>query len=363
MPAIENSHFGRKVFDSLVLLMASLNVACSVLLSTYSQKTLKESYSVTEFLVVSEILKLFISSFMIWFGNEEFEILSFRYFMKSSFPIIILVVLYALVNILSFYTVRITGATLYSVCLQLRIVTTAGFSMWLLKRQISGQKWRSLIILIVGCVLVSHVNDTCETGRRKLIDQRQFLPLYEYSPRFLLESEKVPFTNEMPESTDLFSYIVSSPIISGALLMAIIVFSGGFSNVYLESIMKNSEEDSQSIWQKNFRLAFFSSLGLLIVNLYENLSQTGFAQSTPITFFENWSHITWLLLALQVAGGFLVAVTLKYTDALRKVLSASFGMVLTALGSWMFQAESLSTINISGIICVIVAISNYTLDK
>jgi len=38
---------------------------------------------------------------------------------------------------------------------QLKILTTAGFAVALLNRQISSAKWRALILLVVGCVLVA----------------------------------------------------------------------------------------------------------------------------------------------------------------------------------------------------------------
>ncbi|KAL1438529.1 hypothetical protein MTO96_047894 [Rhipicephalus appendiculatus] len=62
--------------------------------------------------------------------------------------------LYTIQNNLLFYALSLLDAATYQVTYQLKILTTAMFSVWMLNRRISKQQWSSLVLLIVGVALV-----------------------------------------------------------------------------------------------------------------------------------------------------------------------------------------------------------------
>jgi solute carrier family 35 (UDP-sugar transporter), member A1/2/3 len=49
----------------------------------------------------------------------------------------------------------IAGAGEFTVCAQLKILTTATFSVIILGTQLTETKWRALALLVLGCILVA----------------------------------------------------------------------------------------------------------------------------------------------------------------------------------------------------------------
>jgi UDP-sugar transporter A1/2/3 len=58
-------------------------------------------------------------------------------------------------NILSFVAFTGIGAGEFTVCAQLKVLTTAGFSVLVLGTSLSSTKWRALALLVLGCILVA----------------------------------------------------------------------------------------------------------------------------------------------------------------------------------------------------------------
>ena len=58
-------------------------------------------------------------------------------------------------NILSFVAFAGIGAGEFTVCAQLKVLTTAGFSVIVLGTSLSSAKWRALALLVLGCILVA----------------------------------------------------------------------------------------------------------------------------------------------------------------------------------------------------------------
>ena len=131
------------------------------LLTRYSQGVLKESYSSTEVVLVGEVVKLVFSGIVVFRDNiSETDSVGqgFRklfWLALHSKKIVILVILYSVANLLSYYALARVEASVYTVTQQLRIFTTALFSVMFLGRDISATKWRALALLVVACILVA----------------------------------------------------------------------------------------------------------------------------------------------------------------------------------------------------------------
>jgi UDP-sugar transporter A1/2/3 len=66
---------------------------------------------------------------------------------------LILALLYAVGNVLSYYSLARIGAGTFVVIANLKTLTTAVFSTLMLGNQYSWAQWRALILLVVGVVL------------------------------------------------------------------------------------------------------------------------------------------------------------------------------------------------------------------
>jgi UDP-sugar transporter A1/2/3 len=64
-------------------------------------------------------------------------------------------VLYLIQNNLQYFAVSLLDAATFQVTYQMKILTTALFSVIMLKRSLSGQKWFSLILLTAGIFILA----------------------------------------------------------------------------------------------------------------------------------------------------------------------------------------------------------------
>jgi UDP-sugar transporter A1/2/3 len=114
-----------------------------------------------------------------------------------------------------------------------------------------------------------------------------------------------------------------------------------------------------TIWERNFQLAFYSILLLLLIIFWE---VSNHEIEFDGTFFKGWTINTVLVATIQASGGLLVAATLKYADAILKTLATSGSIVLSAFLGWFLLGGQLDIFVSIGCVCTILAIFNYTVD-
>jgi solute carrier family 35 (UDP-sugar transporter), member A1/2/3 len=253
--------------------------------------------------------------------------------------VVILVIIYSAANILSYYALARVDASVYSVTLQLKIFTTAAFAVLILGRNISSAKWRALIMLVLGCVLVaSPTFNKCECS---------------------LEGEVTSSKFSLAKGGD-GSAAVEAIFGIGALLAMVII--SGYSAVYFEGMLKKQGEKI-TIWERNFQLALYSIVLLVTIVLYEMQSNYDPEEVTegPI-FFKGWTFNAVALALLQSGGGLLVAATLKYADAILKTLATAGAIVLSTVLGWLLLGGQLDMFVGIGCLSTILAIFNYILD-
>lgn len=131
--------------------------------------------------------------------------------------------LYTLQNNLLFFALSLLDAATYQVTYQLKILTTAMFSVLMLNRRISRQQWLGLVMLIVGVVFVQ-------------------------MPTSGKPAQKPTNASAMGQFLGLIAVLASC-------------LSSGFSGIYLEKLLK---EITFSLWIRNVQLALFAFfLGIL----------------------------------------------------------------------------------------------------
>lgn len=181
--------------------------------------------------------------------------------------------LYALQNNLLYVALSNLEAATFQVTYQMKILSTAIFSIVLLGRSLNQGKWLALILLMIGVTMV--------------------------------QSQSV--SSAPPPLAD---GAVQSPWI-GLLAVVTSCVSSGFAGCYFEKILKTSET---SMWVRNIQLgisgAFFSLLGMLVYDM-EPLRQGGMLQG--------YDWLTWVVVANQALGGLLVAIVVKYAGMYRYV--------------------------------------------
>lgn len=143
----------------------------------------------------------------------------------------------------------------------------------------------------------------------------------------------------------------------GAVLLMVTI--SGFASIYFEGILKKSGDRVLTIWERNFQLAFYSAIVLIVYLVLEEN-----AQGTLVSYvlFQGWTVNTVLITLIQAGGGLLVAATLKYADAVLKTLATSGSIVLSAVLGCLLLGGTLDIFVGIGCLATILAIFNYTLD-
>uniref|UniRef100_A0A2K6GPM7 Major facilitator superfamily domain containing 14A n=1 Tax=Propithecus coquereli TaxID=379532 RepID=A0A2K6GPM7_PROCO len=163
--------------------------------------------------------------------------------------------IYTLQNNLLYVALSNLDAATYQVTYQLKILTTALFSVSMLGKKLGVYQWLSLVILMTGVAFVQWPSDSQELDSKELSAGSQFVGLM-------------------------------------AVLTA--CFSSGFAGVYFEKILK---ETKQSVWIRNIQLGFFGSIfGLMGVYVYDGelVSKNG--------FFQGYNQLTWIVVVLQLTA-------------------------------------------------------------
>jgi len=197
--------------------------------------------------------------------------------------------LYTVQNNLLFLALTNLDAATYQVTYQLKILTTAVFSVVLLNRKLELGQWFALLLLMGGVALVQHPgtapNPTAELNTR---DQT-----------------------------------------TGLLAVLIACFLSGFSGVYYEKLIKSSSQPSLIV--RNLQLGLFSLFFSLVGMIW-----TDWAAICASGIFMGYTRLVLLVIVLQAVGGLVVAATIKYADNILKGFATSVSILVSTAGSWMW---------------------------
>lgn len=165
------------VFSLKVIILVSLCLqnAGYTLIRKYS--TLTENISSKEILIIAEILKLIMATWYTLTDAEKSDsqgngLSKLFWLITHSSKMLVLAAIYGAMNILSFVALQYIGAGEFTICAQLKILTTAGFSVLVLGTSLTWTKWRALAALVLGCILVaspSFMNDSSNGGSSSLL--------------------------------------------------------------------------------------------------------------------------------------------------------------------------------------------------
>lgn len=194
-------------------------------------------------------------------------------------------------NNLLYFALSHLRATPYKVLYNLKIFTSAFFSIILLGQKIGRQRWTALIGLFAGMAIV-------QTGRQELERQNFQSPYYG------------------------FEQSLGSLAVLGAAI------TSGFSGVYQQRILQGS---NTSMWIRNLQMGITSVLtGILSVLMKDR------REVTSNGFFSGYSTLVWMVIGLQAIGGLNVAFILKYADTIMKGFAAAFSTLAACVVEMLF---------------------------
>ena len=219
---------------------------------------------------------------------------------KLSIPAI----LYVVQNTLQFVAIGNLPVATFQVTYQMKILTTAAFSVLLLRRRLTSTKWVSLFFLATGVAIVQ-----IQTNTSALAPHKPNRPV-----------------GSAHESAPLYTHIMSPLKGFGAVTAA--CFTSGLAGVYFEMVLKNSKAD---LWVRNVQLSLFSLVPAFLPVLYGPPvpNSHGFIAN----LLKNFGGWAWATVSIQVFGGLITAIVIKYSDNILKGFATSLSIILSFLAS------------------------------
>ena len=201
----------------------------------------------------------------------------------------------------------------FQVTYQLKILTTAIFSVFLLNKRLSRLQWVSLCVLFAGVSIVQ-------------------------------------LTHQKTDKTQAVA-TVQRPII-GFVAVVISCVMSGFAGVYFEKILKGTP---QSVWLRNVQLGVFGVIvGVVTMEIKDG------AHVAKNGMFFGYDGVVWFVICLQSFGGLMVAVVVKYADNILKGFATAAAIILSCIASiYLFGFEP-SLMFILGTSFVITAVYMYS---
>eukprot|EP01116_Phalansterium_solitarium_P018392 TRINITY_DN4854_c0_g1_i1.p1 TRINITY_DN4854_c0_g1~~TRINITY_DN4854_c0_g1_i1.p1 ORF type:complete len:408 (-),score=128.58 TRINITY_DN4854_c0_g1_i1:299-1522(-) len=310
------SAFGVRIpykYGSLVLL--TFQTSLIVLYMKYSRGAV--TYLATAAVVMAELLKIVLASMLAMheLKSGSIDLLVRKIFTEQPGEFIkvgVVSFLYVIQNNLLYIAVSNLEPATYQVTYQLKILTTAVMSVWMLSKPLSGRQWGSLVLLTAGVALVQtatmNSNAQAADGARPML---------------------------------------------GLIAVLVSCGSSAFAGVYLEKLLKNS---TATVWVRNVQLGVWGApLGLVfaLFNDYDSIVEKG--------FFQGFGWVVGLLVFQQAAGGLLIAVAIRYADNILKGFATSISIILSSIVSMIMFSFEPNLLWLGGAALVIVATILYSM--
>ncbi|KAF3858747.1 hypothetical protein F7725_011948, partial [Dissostichus mawsoni] len=307
------AHSSRLKYVSLGVLVFQTT---SLVLTMRYSRTLKEDgprYLASSAVVSAEVLKILVCTLIVFMENNfSVRLLKEEIVNKpvETLKLAIPAGIYTLQNNLLYVALSNLDAATYQVTYQLKILTTALFSVSMLGKRLGLYQWLSLLFLMAGVTLVQWPTES------------------------EVDSEQVVLS-------------AGSQFVG---LMAVLTacLSSGFAGVYFEKILK---ETKQSVWVRNIQLGWCDEaisvygaeqkagglfgflFGIVGMTVYdgERVRESG--------MFQGYNTITCTVVALQALGGLVIAVVIKYADNILKGFATSLSIIVSTLISYFLLED------------------------
>ncbi|KAF2426589.1 nucleotide-sugar transporter [Tothia fuscella] len=232
-------------------------------------------------------------------SSELVSTLATQVFSGDSWKLAIPAALYTFQNSLQYIAVSNLDAATFQVTYQLKILTTALFSVTMLKRSLTTKKWVSLVLLMVGVAVVQIPTGSSGDDPKK-------------TTRDVSHAE-------MNKSVGLVAVTVACAI-------------SGLAGVYFEKVLKDSTQ--VTLWVRNVQLSFYSLFPALFLGV---IIKDGAAISHD-GFFTGYNWVVWTAITFQAVGGLLVALVVNYADNIAKNFATSISIIISFVVSvWIFD--------------------------
>ncbi|XP_059188251.1 UDP-galactose translocator isoform X1 [Centropristis striata] len=323
-PGIRSQSEANKRLKYISLAVLVVQNASLILSIRYVRTLPGDRFFTTSAVVMAEILKV-LTCLLIILLQKRFNVKEVALFLfdsiviqyKDTLKLAVPSLIYTLQNNLQYIAISNLPAATFQVTYQLKILTTALFSVMMLRKTLSRVQWVSLLLLFGGVAIVQ------------------------------VQQEGNKEASVSDSSNQNYS--------AGLVAVVISCLSSGFAGVYFEKILKGS---SASVWVRNVQLGIFgTALGML--GLWWNDG----AAIAERGFLFGYTDMVWCVIFNQAFGGLLVAVVVKYADNILKGFATSFSIIVSTVLSIYLFGFHVDLLFTAGAGLVIGAVYMYSLPK
>ncbi|BGP56084.1 hypothetical protein JCM8202_005234 [Rhodotorula sphaerocarpa] len=270
--------------------------------------------------------------------------------------------LYALQNTLLYVALSNLDAATYQTIYQLKLLTTAIFSILFFRHSLSATKWFSLVLLTAGVAVVQL--DSTEAASQR--------------PGPAAQDPRTGFAA-------ILAACISSGL-AGAWFEWVLKRPSGSpaeSNGVKVSLGKNGKQEppltakgpakpsgASSLWARNLQLAVpsfvFAFAGVLLSRpVRSRLEIDGLTAllDLPGTLWQGFTPLVWAVVLNQALGGLLVAVVVREADSVSKGFATSIAIVLSTLASAVLFGTVPGLLFVTGSGLVISSTVLYSFDR
>ncbi|CAE6414055.1 unnamed protein product [Rhizoctonia solani] len=249
----------------------------------------------------------------------KFRRLGREVFSPDCWKLSIPAILYVIQNNLQFVAASNLDVATFQVTYQMKILTTAAFSVMLLRKRLSKAKWAALFFLALGVGIVQ-IQSTAPKHEAPVSTSDGVDPVVKAAA----ESVSARAHEVIGQAKHVMNPLKGFAAVSAACV------TSGLAGVYFEMVLKGSQAD---LWVRNVQLSLFSLLPALVPIIFNNAGTTSDGRSFPFSLFANFSGWAWATVLTQVFGGLITAIVIKYSDNIMKGFATSLSIVLSFLAS------------------------------
>lgn len=374
--------------DSLSLALIVVQACCGALMARYS-RTQPDPYTASTAVVCSEVVKFVVAlvGVRVESGTARAALASLRSsFFDHPWDVAALAVpgvLYVVQNNLLYVAFSTLDVGTLAVLQQLKLLTTAGFSVCLLGRVISRRRWAALMLLFVGVAVVqlgAQANKPAPLTAAQALEQRAATTppaLGDGASRAgghrvgvdAAEAERLAVEAAAEaERVEMDLWVGSVAMVTASVL-------SGFAGVWLEKIFKRGARQAKaaasqqgggagaaaasgttSIWLRNVQLSVVGVIFGMGAVLYGDR-----AEVAARGFFHGYTPIVWAVVLNTSAGGLIISIAMRYADNVRKGFAGASSIVISPVLSAVLLGTSLPLSLLGGGLLVAVATALYSL--
>ena len=243
------------------------------------------------------------SRFPSFLQPSRLRILSREVFSPDCYKLSVPAILYVIQNNLQYVAASNLDVATFQVTYQMKILTTAFFSVIMLRKRLSKTKWAALIMLAVGVGIVQ-IQSTAGPSHTTP------------GPGVKVDHVAGSLRSEIPEEPVEVIRRVMHPF-RGFLAVTLACMTSGLAGVYFEFILKAAPNTGPApdLWVRNTQLSLFSLVPALVPILFSTSGPpgAGFVERLGSKFsnFNGWAMGT---VFTQTLGGLITAVVIRYSD-------------------------------------------------